>query len=1009
MVKRESDEVKLPQIVRPNSTVNGPEQTPLPPPSAHGPPQSHIEEHRRHMAYDNGPVPQMYRQPTYPPPPPTPLSHQGPPQSPYEQTQMYAPPPMGPDGSYPIAYPSAGGKRKSQRASQACDSCRQLKAKCDENKPCKNCLDKGMACNYRDPAPKQQDKATQDILDAVQKMLKSERREILSEIAGLHSEIRELRSEKRVGSAHSSRPPTNGFGTGMPRAASPAQMATDSAETVTSSPGAPPPSYLPDPEAAAKRMRLLETEEETEEPPGEPIRPQEAPFPHDHTTPAGRLLRWPSIRDMVRPLLKAEGVQWIDNYPQRFEESRGQLPLFGRGEASVTRPAERETVYEYVDIADDTSQAGDHQSPSAGTDWGPIGGMSPPGGGLPADIRNHVSRTDGALDFDDSKVWRYVHNYKEHIQNMHPLIPPDDLNAMVVSFLEEVGAQKSKTQAKFISQPDGSYIDGDRKRKRSPAPNGMEVGPAPKRQKPQRSIKHALVLLVLALGKICGVRDRKLSEAPEKDREYVPNHGSPVVRNGQVTSPTHGSPPSSAISQSPGQAGLPSPKDMERPAASRRSSAQAGIFGPTSAATPAPPKKNYEVIPGLEYFAYASDILGNQFGGYKLNHVQAHILASLYYGQLGRVVPSFRHIRFACQVIVDKLQPAMERLHRHGAAGTSHRDNKYLVAFWSCCQLESDILAELNLLPSGILQYEGLLPYPNMTLLHEDMGFPVEVMNSYGAQLFLRKRMNEISGQLYNPKHNLNLETRMSITNDFQATLDDQKLWAGNYAFNEDDPPAQDILTARYRAKFWGANVINYRPYVEDIMGWSHATKHPEEYREKAYTSLSVPSDATTPSDIPDFVIKLAERGVKAIMKSTEAFHGLKDKRFIITNVFGTAHAQWGNLITLAAAYQDPFLSRIIDEGHLRHLFKKTIEFFEIVAQDSSSLAIDLRILKGLLNDLPRKNQLQFRGNSFPFLPPMAPPMSDQGYMSNGATPRASGPSPYTNTNTPSDTQMDFS
>lgn len=120
MVKRETDETKLPQIVRPNSTTgNGTEQTPLPPPPSHGPPQLHLEEQRRHMAYDNGPVPQMYRQPTYPPPPQTPLSHPGPPPSPYEQTQMYAPPSMGPDGSYPI-YSSAAGKRKSQRASQVC-------------------------------------------------------------------------------------------------------------------------------------------------------------------------------------------------------------------------------------------------------------------------------------------------------------------------------------------------------------------------------------------------------------------------------------------------------------------------------------------------------------------------------------------------------------------------------------------------------------------------------------------------------------------------------------------------------------------------------------------------------------------------------------------------------------------------------------------------------------------------------------------------------------------------
>lgn len=491
-------------------------------------------------------------------------------------------------------------------------------------------------------------------------MLQSERREILSEIVGLKSELRELRSERRAGSSHSLTGPTSTDYVVRegPRPTSPSQT-TYPTETAHSSPGAAPQNGIPDPEEAARRMRFLETEEETEEPPGEPIRPQEAPFPHDHTTPAGRLLRWPAIRDLVRPLLEKEGVQWIDNYPQRFEESRGQLPLFGRGEASMTRPADSAAAYEYVDIADDSSQAGDHQSPSAGTDWGPIGGMSPPGGALPPEIRAHQSRADVTLDFEDSKVWRYVSNYKDHIQNMHPLIPPEDLNAMVVSFLEEVGAQKARSQARFASQPDGGYLDNDRKRKRSPIPNGVEPGPPAKKQKPQRSIKHALVLLVLALGKICGVRDRKLPEAPERERDNGPNHASPIVRNGLVTSPNHGSPPSSAISQSPGQAGLPSPKDIERAAASRRSSVQtSGVQGPTSAASPAPlKKKNYEVIPGLEYFAYATDILGNQFGSYKLNHVQAHILASLYYGQLGRVIPSFRHIRFACQVIVDKLQP----------------------------------------------------------------------------------------------------------------------------------------------------------------------------------------------------------------------------------------------------------------------------------------------------------------------------------------------------------------
>lgn len=113
-------------------------------------------------------------------------------------------------------------------------------------------------------------------------------------------------------------------------------------------------------------------------------------------------------------------------------------------------------------------------------------------------------------------------------------------------------------------------------------------------------------------------------------------------------------------------------------------------------------------------------------------------------------------------------------------------------------------------------------------------------------------------------------------------------------------------------------------------------------------------------------------------------------------------------MITLAAAYQDPILGVDINEAKLRHLFRKTIEFFEIVAQDSSSLAIDLRILKGLLHRLPRKEHIQYGSNAYPFLP-MGPPPNDQSYMSNGPTPHATGPSPHANNDTPSDTHMESS
>lgn len=81
-------------------------------------------------------------------------------------------PPMATSGLYHV--PIAGEQRVHHTASQvchlqtlcldkqleadshpqACESCRQLKVKCDEEEPCKNCRDKDMACKYQDRIPK---------------------------------------------------------------------------------------------------------------------------------------------------------------------------------------------------------------------------------------------------------------------------------------------------------------------------------------------------------------------------------------------------------------------------------------------------------------------------------------------------------------------------------------------------------------------------------------------------------------------------------------------------------------------------------------------------------------------------------------------------------------------------------------------------------------------------------------------------------------------------------------
>ena len=407
-----------------------------------------------------------------------------------------------------------------------------------------------------------------------------------------------------------------------------------------------------DPNEAAQTMRQMAMDEDVDMAPGQPVPPGKPAMPADHTTPAGFLLTWPSIREMLDPHLQAENIKYVEDYPRRLELKRGQLSLFGRGEGHDMRPIDRDGNTDQGDIPDDVSVSDYPSSPSQTTDWGSIGGMTPPG--MPTEFKHTVLKSDGNLDFDESKVWKYLTNYEQHIQNMHPIFIPKELRAMVRTFLDNIAASrpaKPAPVAKFAQAEPSPPIDNERKRKRSPGPEGSgQLPPHGRRGKPQRSIQTALVLLVLALGKICGVRDRRLPDVGEPD---IPaTQGSPVVRNGHASSPNQTSPPSGSLSHS---SGLPSPKEHDRMLPSRRSSFQGNAsssYAPTSAVSPSPTRKNYESIPGLEYFAFATDILGNQFGGTTLMHVHAHILACLYYGQLGRVVASYQHIKHASSTLM---------------------------------------------------------------------------------------------------------------------------------------------------------------------------------------------------------------------------------------------------------------------------------------------------------------------------------------------------------------------
>ena len=69
-------------------------------------------------------------------------------------------------------------------------------------------------------------------------------------------------------------------------------------------------------------------------------------------------------------------------------------------------------------------------------------------------------------------------------------------------------------------------------------------------------------------------------------------------------------------------------------------------------------------------------------------------------------------------------------------------------------------------------------------------------------------------------------------------------------------------------------------------------------------------------------------------------------------------YRQWGNVLTLLAAWQDESLKQFIKEDTLKDLLKKTMGFLQMNMHDGSALHVDYNILKHIgrtLKLLPAK------------------------------------------------------
>ncbi|KAM0714587.1 hypothetical protein Q7P37_009883 [Cladosporium fusiforme] len=379
-------------------------------------------------------------------------------------------------------------------------------------------------------------------------------------------------------------------------------------------------------------------------------------------------------------------------------------------------------------------------------------------------------------------------------------------------------------------------------------------------------------------------------------------------------------------------------------------------------------------IPGLLYYLRAVHIMKSEPRCDSLMHAQIFLLAGLYASQLARVRECMGWLARAGKILRELID--RHKLYNDNPRAVHNDPEQQLekstnliadkprklivLASWSCLQLESGILAELRLPSSGIWELEDRLPMPqnfhrgdagdySQRAHSRGDGYLDEILVIYSAQAFLQKQVNKIHGELYgcaSLPHSLvkvceMLRGHERILDEWRQSLPTALKW------DEEDLPSSKPCWLDCERNY----ALHIMPYVED----GHSVKD---------AALDARGDPREASEVhileairsmgDEEVRAGCRRCIEAAMQSTVAFDGVVG-RLIVTNIHGTAHAQFGNVLVLCTAYFDDRLQPLVDREHLGRLLRRTIVFLGDLAPISPTCRYDCWILgkiKHLIFDL---------------------------------------------------------
>ncbi|KAJ5232717.1 hypothetical protein N7468_005673 [Penicillium chermesinum] len=842
------------------------------------------------------------------------------------------------DSAYP-QNPAYGARiRKAARAQQACDQCRARKAKCDEGRPaCSHCKENNLICVYKEVPPHKQEKTTQIILDKLMELEDKfmERFSNLDRQGSIH--------ERTLGEF------SKGMRSSVPPRDTPLKMepTTLPTEMLDEKPGSFASQALAKADPTATSFDEQANGQDNE---------GELSIPVEHTTAAHKLLMWPSIKSLIRD------PGYDEDYVMQLEKDRPITSVFGEGESSFSSG-----FLSWVMARN--RMAGNEK-------------LETPGTVLPDDLLPEPEIDDNnwpSLPCTSSTPSWTSQVYGRFLLTTHGGIalavqcPPmataaktlevRNVSDLMVTCKAPRGAPPAPSLSPF-QENDTIKVHESRHSNLNPSD--------------EMNIDNAIILLVFALGAICETPHPLPGPAGPLDYhdQYIPGPSQPKKPKPNGIQAANG-----VLSPANSDSALPTSSSFYTqmqstshsfPARIEPTPPQKPISGGATGTEGSGRPKNYRVIPGLFFFGYATMILGTLQGVGTLKSVQARLLAGLYAGQLAHPFQSHAWISEAsrcCQVLIAPKS--------FDAASEKMRD-LITFAFWTCLQLESDLLAELDIPASD-----------------DNVHDPVLTMLYYSAQIHLRKVLNRVHTDLYKvekagaeSRWSSNVQEALSMNLDlWRNSLPDIMNWKDGQEISD------DINAARMRAKYFGARYIIHRPLLYHALHFGNAgtrvypagqaaVDSPTSSATTSQTQMSpsmptgghrasgmarivsdlgsapmattsFPNGWTRPKvkldDLPSKLRRACVVCVDSAIKSTEAFDGIKD-RLVVTNIFGTAHAQFGNMLVLAATYHSE-LRELVEGPKFKRLLRRTIKFLLRNENISPTFRADAKILTEIFED----------------------------------------------------------